>query len=211
MSKPRVLVFGSSHAKRLFDAMIRDDNFRDEFELYWNVKSGATIENFTVNYGLLESLSEDDFVIVNFLCNDWLHKNIEFTYTPQKVIHLTKFEPKFFPEIATQIVWLGEVLERTRARVIILDNPLRHIRCCNWHRYPGLIQFWRQKNHDMRTIFSNAGHTVLEHQSVMRLSRTEWRQMGNYTTLFSDTVHFKPYVYCQIARFMYHYINHLRV
>jgi len=192
MSKPKILVFGSSHAKRLFDAMLRDDNIRDEFELYSNVKSGATIQNFTVNYGLLESLSEDDFVIVNFLGNDW-------------------FEPKSFLEIATQFVWLGEVLERTRARVIILDNPLRHIRCCNRHRYPGLIRFWRQKNHDMRIIYSNAGHTVLEHQSVLRLSRTEWRQMGNYATLFSDTVHFKPYVYCQIARFMYRYINRLRV
>ena len=135
-------MFGSSHAKRLFDAMLGDDHFRDEFELYSIVKSGATIENFTVNYGLLESLSEGDFVIVNFLGNDWLYKNIEFTCSPNKVIHLTKFEPKSFIKIATQFVWLGEVLERTRARVIILDNPLRHIWCRNRHLYPGLIGFW---------------------------------------------------------------------
>ena len=92
-TKPRLVILGSSHATRLYNAIRENRQITENFEVLSNTKPGATLETLKINFGLIYSLTPRDYLCIQFLGNDLLKKNIKITKNP-KVIHLEKFIPQ---------------------------------------------------------------------------------------------------------------------
>ena len=63
---------------------------------------------------------------------------------------------------------LIELLEPLKCKIFILDNPLRHARCCTLHkkRLKGLPKFLEMQN---RVLAQNFGSKVLNHKKYLGL------------------------------------------
>ncbi len=93
--KPVVLVLGASHATRIYTALTKNKDI-DKFRVVNNRKPSSTLgspsnNKLCINYDLLSNLTVNDHVIVQFLGNDLLKKNIYIERQPQKNIHILKF------------------------------------------------------------------------------------------------------------------------
>ena len=147
----RLHVFGSSHAARILKAVVRNKQITDTFLVSGTVKPGAKLSDLNFPAQKLASFNESDILIIQVFGNELIKRNIKIDYkNGLKTIHLTAFVPEPAWKIQRAYSRLKELLEPLRCRIFILDNPLRHIRCCMKHRksIKGLHSFLEN-----RTVF----------------------------------------------------------
>jgi hypothetical protein len=74
--KNKIVIIGSSHAKRIFYALKKKEEIRKCFFILNEAKSGSLYEQNTIpNY--VNKLTEKDILILQLFGNDWLQKYIK--------------------------------------------------------------------------------------------------------------------------------------
>ena len=196
----RLHVFGSSHAGRILKAVARNKQITDTFLVSGTVKPGAKLTDLIFLVKKLASFNESDILLIQVFGNELIKRNIRIDYKKgQKTIHLTAFEPEPSWKIQKAYSRLKELLEPLRCRIFILDNPLRHIRCCMKHRksIKGLHSYLEKQN---RILAQGFGSKVLNHKRYLGMASKKACKLKNYLKLFSDSVHFKENVYSDLVQ-----------
>ena len=196
----RLHVFGSSHAARILRAVTRNKQLTDAFLVSGTVRPGAKLSDLNFPTQKLADFNESDILIILVFGNELIKRNIKIDYkNGQKTIHLTAFVPEPAWRIQRAYSRLKELLEPLRCRIFILDNPLRHIRCCMKHRkrLKGLHSFLEKQN---RILAQNFGSRVLNHKRYLGMPSKKAYKLKNYLKLFSDSVHFKENVYSDLVQ-----------
>ena len=196
----RLHVFGSSHAARILKAVTRNKQLTDTFLVSGTVRPGAKLSDLNFPTQKLADFNESDILIIQVFGNELIKRNIKIDYkNGQKTIHLTAFVPEPAWKIQEAYSQLKELLEPLRCRIFILDNPLRHIRCCMKHRksIKGLHSFLEKQNHILAQSF---GSKVLNHKKYLGMPSKRAYKLKNYLKLFSDSVHFKDNVYSDLVQ-----------
>jgi len=198
--KPKLCILGASHARRLYYACKENTYIISRYDVIGNVQSGATWQTFKFNDKMLGQLSKDDVLVVQFLGNDLLKRNISITPNP-KTIHLLKFVPQ--PDSYVQIVRgnLKEKLKNLQCRIFMIDDPYRHLKCCEEHHNPGLLGYLSKRNKELHDFFSE--YIVLDHRRLCSLPFRKLKCMSYYAGLLEDKVHFKNIIYKAWAEFLY--------
>ena len=191
-NKPKLSTLGASHATRHYAACKENSNIRSKYQVIGNVQSGATWNTFKFKDEMLAQLTERDVLIVQFLGNDLLKRHILITPNP-KTIHLMKFVPQ--PDSYVEIVRgeLKKKLSTLKCKIFIIDDPYRHLKCCKYHKAPGLMQYLTKRNKELHTFFSE--YTVLNHKNLCSLSNRKLKSLSYYAGLLEDKVHFKGVIY----------------
>ncbi len=190
--KQKLVILGSSHAKRLYHACKDNQEITAKYQVIGNVQSGATWQTFRFNDEMLKQLKEEDTLVVQFLGNDLLKRRIDITPNP-RVIHLTRFVPQ--PDSYMSIIRnkLKDKLSTLKCRILIIDDPYRHINCCEEHIYTGLFKYFSQRNAELKRVFDE--YRVIDHRSLMSLPFKKLKCIAYYSSLLEDSVHFKPVIY----------------
>jgi hypothetical protein len=198
--KPKLVILGASHAKRLLTACKENTGLTEKFEVLSNVQSGATWETFQFKNGLLNSLTSLDILVIQFLGNNLLQRHIDITPNP-KTIHLTKFVPQ--PDSYVRIIreQFAEKLSSLKCKIYIIDDPYRHIGCCPNHEWKGLLGYLGQRNRELHAFFSQ--YMVLDHRRMMEIPFRKLKCIRFYENLLEDKVHFYPVVYKAWANYLY--------
>ena len=199
MEKPKLVVLGASHATRLLSQIKENEVLSSKYEIIGNTKPGATWYSLPIDLELILDLQPQDVLIVQFLGNDLLKKHLLITQNPTK-FHLTQFEPKSEAYITNVRTKLKEMLSEVKARVIIIDDPIRHLSCCPEHaaNCPDLLKFLRTKNKELRRFFSE--YTVLDHRRLFTSkSFRQFDHLATYKSVFVDTVHLHMKYYAEWA------------
>ena len=192
----RLHILGSSHAARILKAVTRNKKLTDTFLVSGTVRPGAKLSDLNFPTQKLATFNESDILIIQLFGNESIKRNIKIDYkNGQKTIHLTAF----VPEPAWRIRRAYTRLEELRCWIFILDNPLRHIRCCMKHRkrLKGLHSFLEKQN---SILAQNFGSRVLNHKKYLGMPTKKAYKLKNYLKLFSDSVHFKENVYRDLVQ-----------
>ena len=116
-------ICGSSHAARILNAALSNDNIIQNFMVSGTVKPGAKFDNLNFPSKLLKSFVESDVLFIQLFGNELLKKNVYVShYKGKKVIHLTAFEPEPAWKIQGVYRRLKELLEPLKCKIFILDN-----------------------------------------------------------------------------------------
>lgn len=195
--KPKLVILGASHAKRLLEACKNNEEINSKFQVIGNVQSGATWQTLKYKEEMLKQLKEEDTLVVQFLGNDLLVRNILITPNP-KIIHLTKFVPRPDSYVSAVRCLFKEKLATLKCKILIIDDPYRHLFCCESHVYKGLVQYFAKRNAELKQVFSE--YQVIDHRNLMDLPFKKLKCIWYYSKLLEDTVHFKPVIYQAWAR-----------
>ena len=196
----RLHVFGSSHAARILKAVTKNKQITDTFLVSGTVRPGAKLSDLNFPTQKLASFNELDILIIQLFGNELIKRSIKIDYkNGQKTIHLTAFVPEPAWKIRRAYTRLEELMEPLQCRIFILDNPLRHIRCCMKHkkRLKALHSFLEKQN---RILAQNFGSRVLNHKKYLGMPSKRAYKLKNYLKLFSDSVHFKDNVYSDLVQ-----------
>ena len=195
---PKLLVLGSSHAQRIFNAIQRSNLYK-KYEILTCFKSGARI--FDLDLSIIAQLSKDDIVIIQLFGNEILKKAIQIERRSNggKTIHLTKFSPCPQEKIQQGYKKLLQALNSNQSilssNVFIIDNAIRHLNCCKNHVFKGLFAFQAKQNKILARTFKK--FNVLDHRRLIGSKRSVKR---SYYEMFFDTVHFRSEVYDTLVR-----------
>jgi hypothetical protein len=195
--KRKLFWVGSSHALRLYQAALRNVDIKNRFENDAHVKPGATFSQLHILSNRLKSLNEQDVVIFQLFGNDLFEKHIKIDRVPRKIIHLTKFRPTSEPVLRDRFLALKALLNELRCKIIVIDNPFRHLICCEKHRYSGLIRHVKQANSLVGKTLT--GYLVLDHNKLLGVSTNRLKRPTEYQVLLSDSVHFYSRYYDAIV------------
>jgi len=192
---------GASHATRLWKAAIQfiQENKVERVKLYNNTRPGASLlgKNAPINYDLLASLTPNDFIIVQYTGNDLLEKRLLITHNP-KIFHITEFVPKSDNNVRRSRLLLKRILGISSAKVIIIDDVYRHLRCCTLHMYPGLVKYFAKRNKELKEFFPQ--YEVLDHRRLLNVNFRKITTVHHYKDLLIDSVHLKPKHYLEIIQ-----------
>ena len=172
----RIHVLGSSHACRILEAVTQNVELTKTFLISGTVKPGAKLADLKFPSQYLASFKESDILLIQLFGNELIKRNITVERkNGKKIIHLTAFEPEPAWKIQRACTRLKELLEPLQCRIFIIDNPLRHIRCCRKHRkgLKGLHCYLENQNRLLARCF---GSKVLNHKKYLGMSR---RKTGN--------------------------------
>ena len=198
----RIHVLGSSHACRILEAVTQNVELTKTFSISGTVKPGAKLADLKFPSQYLASFKESDILLIQLFGNELIKRNIIVERkNGKKIIHLTAFEPEPAWKIQRACTRLKELLEPLQCRIFIIDNPLRHIRCCRKHRknLKGLHSYLEKQNRLLARFFQGFS-TVLNHKKYLGMSRRKTGNLKVYLKLFSDSVHFKRNVYSSLAQ-----------
>ena len=146
-----VHIFGSSHANRIFNSF--EKQCLKNTNLQKTVKPGALVKDLSVKE--IKTLTSKDTLIVQLFGNEIIHKNIAVERKGNgKIIHLTKFIPKSQHQILDSYAYIQNVLKQVKAKVIFIDNPIRHLKCCKKHNQASLFTFQARQNKILKRFFS---------------------------------------------------------
>ncbi len=198
MSKPKLVIFGSSHAKRLTRAVEKNAKYSN-FDIKSFTYPGARYEKLRQMWPtqLMNGLNERDKVILQCLGNDMFLPNTHYiTYKP-KVIHLKRFAPTELKEFSRLAQALFELVSKVKAQIIIISNPYRAC-ACRQHQYKGLIGHQHRSNNLIKQVFGSRYVDWSKLVTPNKQSRAN-RCWSKYMELSLDGVHFKDLVYEKIA------------
>ena len=203
MVQRKLVILGSSHATRLHKSILANEDFAN-FEIIGNTRPGATFKSLKIDLNLLYSLTSSDVLIVQFLGNDLLNKFTKITYRP-KIIHLLKFKPQSNRYVEYVRGQMKTLLESVKAKIIWIDDPYRHLYCCELHVYPGLVSYLAKRNSELQEYFKDVC-TVLDHRKIVNFTFRHLKEIKRYKRLLCDSVHLRPEYYDQWAQSI---ISHL--
>ena len=69
-------IFGSSHAARILQAALNNDNIRQNFSVTGTVRPGAKFNNLVFPSKLLNSFVESDVLLIQVFGNELLKRNV---------------------------------------------------------------------------------------------------------------------------------------
>ena len=184
-------IFGSSHANRIYNSFIKQGLKNTIVQK--TVKPGAVVKDLPIRN--IQKLGSKDILIVQLFGNEIIHKNITVEKRPKgKTIHLTKFEPKSQQQILESYTYIYKVFKTVKAKIVIIDNPVRHLKCCSKHIHTGLLTFQARQNKILKRFFQE--YTVLKHEHLIGYKRFP----VDYDQLFIDTVHLKEELYDEMVK-----------
>ena len=202
---PKIIVFGTSHARRIHKAVSNHPN-ASKFEIVYISEPkhlDFTSEEHRTNHRHFKSLTENDHVIVQYFGNDLFEKHIKITHNP-KVIHLTKFVPASDHKLKAKLYGVRKYLRTLPAKVTFIDHFYRYLNCCSKHVHPGIVKYQAARNKELKEYFSQ--FEVIDHRKTLGFRSRDLRDIKLYQGLFEDKVHLKPEGYAKIADFLYRHI-----
>jgi hypothetical protein len=179
---------GSSHALRLSQAALRNKDIKNRFQNDTYVRPGATFTQLHIPWNKLKLLNAQDVVIFQLFGNDLCEKYIRIDRIPKKTIHLTKFSPTDESVLQNKFLALKTLLDGLSYKIIIIDIPFRHVKCCPKHRYSGLRKHETQANKLLKEVLTS--YLVVDHRKLLGVSFNRVKRMNEYRELLSDSVHF---------------------
>lgn len=194
--KNKIVIIGSSHAKRIFYALKKKEEIRKHFFILNEAKSGSLYEQNTIP-SYVNKLTENDILILQLFGNDWLQKYIKCTRKDKaRKFHLLKFEPVPQSKIMAKYAHLKEILSRLKCKVLFIDNVYRHLNCCSQHIHKEVWKFWTTKNKELSKYFTSQNVKVLDHRKLLsRFPRKNIVCKGFYVKQLVDDVHLRGYLY----------------
>jgi hypothetical protein len=186
--RKKLFWIGSSHALRLSQAALRNKDIKNRFQNDTYVRPGATFTQLNIPWDKLKSLSAQDVVVFQLFGNDLCEKYIRIDRIPRKTIHLTKFSPTAESVLQDKFLALKTLLNELSCKVIIIDIPFRHVKCCKKHRYSGLRKHEVRANKLLKEALT--GYLVVDHRKLLGVSFKRVKRMIEYQELLSDSVHF---------------------
>jgi len=190
--RPKLVILGASHAKRLYLACLRNEKIQEKFELCDHTQPGATIRTLRLQDNFIKELTSRDSMIIQFFGNDMLKRHTHVTRNP-KVIHLTKFEPQDKEYMIKVYHEFKEKIHNCHARIIFIDAPYRHLPCCTAHIHNGLVKYLAKRNMEMKEMLSP--YPVLDHRKLSVHDFRNFRSIENYRKCLIDAVHLQPKCY----------------
>ncbi len=181
----------------MYQAALRNKNIKNRFENDAYVKPGATFSQLHIPLNRLKSLNEQDVAIFQLFGNDLFEKHIKIDRIPKKIIHLTEFRPINKLILRDRFLALKALLHELRCKIIVIDNPFRHLICCGKHRYSGLIKHVKQANSLLKETLTE--YLVLDHNKLLGVSTNRIKRPTEYQVLLSDSVHFHSRYYDAIV------------
>ena len=94
-----------------------------------------------------------------------------------------------------------KILAITKAKVIIIDDIYRHVRCCQNHDFPGMIKFFAKQNKALKETFPE--YTVLDHRKLLGFNYHKIKNVTEYKKILVDSVHSRKRFYSKIAEYLY--------
>jgi hypothetical protein len=203
-SKKKIVVIGSSHAKRLFLNLKDHRLLHEKYYVLNETIPGSTFEN-TKFPAYLSKLKKDDFVILQLFGNDWLKKHIQITKEGKnKMFHLTKFEPVDVETVMNMLLadvkLLAKILKNLKCKILMIDNIFRHLECCEKHQFQEIGPLWSESNKALRLGFKDFKNvTCIDHRKLLGFPKKKIKVLPFYKTLLVDGVHLKPKLYKTMA------------
>jgi hypothetical protein len=128
VKKKKLVIVGSSHAKRMFLHFKENEEIRREFFIFNETKSGARYSNQNMPKEFLMSLKKDDVCIFQLFGNDLVEKHIKTRYEGHKRIFvLEKFVSVPQKKISHMYLDFKLFVEKLQCKVLIVDNIYRHL------------------------------------------------------------------------------------
>jgi hypothetical protein len=203
-TKPKIYVIGSSHAFKIFQSLQKIPNLEISFELRNYTKPGSTVQK--LHKPNSSEFTEQDIIIVQTSGNDLFEKRyvkVENFGKGRKIFHLEKFAPTSLTHRKNAILFLKEFLRETRsvAKVLVIDNPIRHGFCCIKHQHKDTSFDQEIFNKRLKAELSELSHVqVINHRKLLPYRHNKLKNYSFYNTLLKDSVHFKAYLYDNMAR-----------
>lgn len=193
MARPKVHFVGSSHATRLANEAKKIPLLKD-FDIVAHTRPGATFHGLTLDPKLF---SVSDTVIAQLFGNNLFKKrSIHRVKHPRKVIHLCKFDPQDKNIVEAEMRAFETFVQQIPCKVLLIDNPHRHLRCCDAHHDPRIVKYQQHQNAQLQQFFqSNPKVNVINHFWLLPGTRKNKKNNNFYASLLPDQVHFESHIY----------------
>jgi len=216
MNKRTVYFLGSSHAQKLAIKAQENKEFVTRFNIKQYTKPGANFSQLPCR-PVPESIKSDDLLIVQCFGNNLMRRPKYQRDRPKvpflkhngrkilvKKIHLDVFEPISQKAILDEYVIAKSYFENISCPIWIVDNPIRHTKCCEEHaeshRKKGLFKFQTRQNKILAKFFKKVRNvSVFDHRLLLGLDREFVRGRG-YERLLPDSVHLSSELYGNIVQ-----------
>ncbi len=198
-TKSKILVVGSSHARRMFDHMKNSAQY-SEYELDHMTMPGADMARLATHWphDKVAQMSSHDVLIIQALGNDLFRKGTHFITRNPKKIHLRSFDPTAHDEFAKSCLILESLIKGIAPKILILDNVFRHLCGCPEHQYPGLISHQVQANKILRRTLRSSARVVSTDTLIAEEGTHRKISVGDRANWLIDAVHLKPVFYQRV-------------
>lgn len=204
--RPTLFIIGSSHAANLRNFIVQNTAIVQKFNIKAIVKRGAVF--YDLYHRLPHHIGKDDIIIFQCLGNGlfkkWLKpgvRNVKLDYsTGKKIIHLREFLPSEPNEIRLEWEMAREFLSNVPCKVLLIDNPLRHLFCCKEHFDHRIAKYQILQNKKLATFFQNCSNVqVIRHQNLINFRRKILKNYKILSSITPDSVHFSDDIYRSIV------------
>jgi hypothetical protein len=200
VKKKKLVIVGSSHAKRMFLHFKENEEIRREFFIFNETKSGSLYSNQNIPKEFLMSLKKDDVCIFQLFGNDLVEKHIKIRYEGQKRIFvLEKFVPISQKKIGQMYCHFKRFVEKLQCKVLIVDNIYRHLNETSNTISQEITKWWTNQNRFLKQLFSymkdGLNVKVIDHRFLLGLPQRKIKSIRFYRRLLCDDVHLEPFYY----------------
>lgn len=201
IEKPKMFIYGSSHAKRLADAAGKNKEITDIFEIVAYTKPGSSVTTYPLPP--LVATEQDILVIQNF-GNSLFNSPVKLEYVNMgwdKIFHLLQYRTQYPQVIKREYEILANSLKNLKCRIYLLDNPIRYSNCCKNHHDPRIVPYQKKQNVILKTFFTEnvPKIIVLDHTRMMNTRTHNWlKNSWNYKSIIIDQVHLYKHCYEEI-------------
>lgn len=189
------LVFGSSHANRIYKNLKASAKAKTTFSKFLNcTKSGATYYDLQLPILECEKLTSKDLIVAQLFGNDIMEKNIFVEKKlGKRIIHCTKFVPKNETYIESLYENFKNKVKDLKCQIILFTNPFRYLHCCKKHfsSHKGLRQFQKRQNKKLKLYFRSSNVDVKD----MAIGK----KTQNIHRYLEDCVHFYNKFYKKVV------------
>lgn len=202
--KINILCWGGSHQRRI-TKHLRELCINTNFMVYDKTIPGLSLSTLS-SFPLREAkrLKEQDFLIIQVGGNDIFIRDHSLQKIPKKnnIFHLEKFLPNSEEILSNLFVSLGKMIDGLICKILIIDNPFRHLFCCPTHsNFKNILRVQTSANKILHTILKEKAQT-LSHFKVFGISCKEKRLPRRYASLQPDSVHFEDRYYRSAAEYL---------
>ena len=204
--KQTFTIMGSSHVANLAVQALKNSNITNKYTVRQVTKRGATFFSLYSDLPDPASFKPDDVILFqcfgNSLFKKWISPNVRNVTIDKnpKLIHLNKFLPNTQKSIELEWDLARTYFNSLKCTVFLIDNPIRHVNCCEKHRDNRLFKYQKWMNRKLHKFFQESENVrVLKHQSLLGKGAKILKYGAVYNSLLVDSVHFQPIWYQKIV------------
>lgn len=200
--KPHLFIVGASHSNRLFQALTSSvdpkiQQIKEKFKLVSVTRPGSTFRDLIPFLPDPKSIQCQDILVCQLFGNNLFKPHIRTQRLPhgQKVIHLEKAIPK---DQEGEWTLASEYLSKVPCKVLLINNPLRHLICqSHCHQLGPVVAIHQRKcNKRLKEFFSHLQNVqVLDYMTLSGFSSFTKRHNRDIEKYSIDGVHLRPEVY----------------